>query len=379
MTGRRRANGEGSVSKRQDGRWMGMLDLGWIDGKRVRRTVYGRTRAEVLDKLRQLRRSQEAGVDLAAPPRTLGRWLSEWLTEVKATDGTRPSTLDRYRQVVDVHLVPGLGALRIDKVSARDVHRFLVGLRETRSAGTVAKVHAVLRAALSDAVRFDLVARNVAKSVKVPATAAAERRVPTPEQITALFTAAQGDRYAEVLVLAVSLGLRRGELLGLRWSDVDLDNRFLVVRTTIQRSGGELRVTEPKTRRSARRIQLPIVAVRALERQRIRQARERLAAGPAWHDDGWVFASTIGTPVEPRNLNRRFTELRTEAGLDWLHLHDLRHACGTYLIAHGVDLRTVMEILGHSTIRLTMDTYAHVLDRQLSDAADAMDRALGGD
>jgi integrase len=230
---------------------------------------------------------------------------------------------------------------------------------------------------LSDAVRFELVTRNVAKAVKIPSGAAAERRVPTPSEIRQLFAAADGDRLADAFVLAVLLGLRRGELLGLRWSSVDLDKRLLVVRTTIQRSGGELRVTEPKTRRSLRRIRLPHAAVRAFERQRVRQAKERLAAGSAWDDQGWVFASQVGTPIEPRNLSRRFAQIRADAGLDWLHLHDLRHACGTYLIAEGVDLRTVMEVLGHSTFRLTMDTYAHILDGQLDTAADAMDRAFG--
>jgi integrase len=379
MNGRRRGSGEGTIYRRADGKWVAMLDLGWENGKRRRRAVYGKTRAEVATKLKELHRAQEDGVDLAAKPRTLAEWLDEWLNDIKAKDGTQPSTLDRYRLVVRLGLVPALGKIRVDKLTVRDVQRFLTAKGDTSSPGGVAKIHAVLRAALSDAVRFELVSRNVAKAVKLPSSAAAERRVPTPEEIRQLFAAAEGDRLGEVFRLAVLLGLRRGELLGLRWTDVDLEERFLVVRTTIQRSGGQLRVAEPKTRRSARRIRLSQSAVRAFERQRIRQAKERLAAGSAWQDQGWVFASQIGTPTEPRNLSRRFVQIRHEAGLDWLHLHDLRHACGTYLIAEGVDLRTVMEVLGHSTFRLTMDTYAHVLDGQLHTAADAMDRAFGED
>lgn len=329
-------------------------------------------------KLDQLRTQQRAGVDLSAPPRTVGEWLSEWLTDIKATDGTRPATLDRYRSVVEIHLRPALGRVGLRKLTPRDVQRYLTSLAGTRSPGTVAKVHAVLRSALSDAARFDLVERNVAKLVKVPSGQADERRVPTPEEIRQLLDAAAADRLSDAIVVALSLGVRRGELLGLRWEDVDLPGRTVHVARAVQRSGGELRVVEPKTRRSRRRLPLPLAAVQAFERQGAVQARERLAAGSAWDDQGWVFPSTIGTPLEPRNLERTFTRVRERAGLPWLHLHDLRHACGSYLIAQGVGLRTVMEILGHSTFRLTMDTYGHVLPGQMFEAAEAMDRALDG-
>lgn len=354
-----------------------MLDLGWVNGKRVRPTVYGKTRAEVVDKLAKLRKQQQAGVDLTAPPRTVGEWLVEWLRDFKSKDGTRPATLDRYRSAANHNLVPGLGRIALRKLTARDVQRYLTELSVERSPGTVAKVHAVLRSALSDAVRFDLVERNVAKLVRIPNGQAAERRVPTPKEIRQLLDAATGDRLAEAFVIAVSLGLRRGELLGLKWTDVDLHARVLHVVRAVQRSGGKLRVVEPKTRRSRRRLPLPLAAIQACERQRVMQARERLASGSAWRDEDWVFPSTIGTVLEPRNFSRTFDKLRDQAGLPWLHLHDLRHACGTYLIAQGVGLRTVMEILGHSTYRLTMDTYGHVLPLQMFEAADAMDRALG--
>lgn len=159
-------------------------------------------------------------------------------------------------------------------------------------------MHAVLRSALSDAVRFDLVERNVAKPVKVPNGQAAERRVPSPKEIRQLLDAASGDQLAETFVIAVSLGVRRSELLGLQWADVDLDERVLHVVRAVQRSGGELRVVEPKTRRSRRWLPLPLVAVQALERQRVVQARERLAAGSAWQDEGW------GVPVDHRHRAR---------------------------------------------------------------------------
>jgi integrase len=175
----------------------------------------------------------------------------------------------------------------------------------------------------------------------------------------------------------VATGLRRAELLGLRWSDVDLPGACPYVRLTLQRSGPRLEFVPPKAHRSARPIPLCALATRALELQRVRQAKERLAAGALWHDHGLVFASTIGTPLEPRNVNRRFEQLRHPAGLDWLHLHDLRHAFAMFLLDQGEELRRVMKLLGHSTIRITADTYGHVLPARARLATTAIDRILG--
>jgi len=167
-------------------------------------------------------------------------------------------------------------------------------------------------------------------------------------------------------------------VLGLRWEDIDLLSGRLHIRRALQRVQGSLQLVETKSHRSSRALPIPKNVVPVLDRQRARQLRERLAAGTAWQEEGLVFATSIGTPVEPRNVNRRFTQLRDRAGLSWLRLHDLRHACATFLLAEGVEPRTVMEILGHSTIRLTMDTYGHVLPERLAAAAEAMDRALWG-
>ncbi len=177
-------------------------------------------------------------------------------------------------------------------------------------------------------------------------------------------------------MIALTMGLRRGEILGLRWSDVDSAAGVLWVRQAVQRVNGGLQLVEPKTHRSRRALPIPSLALTALDRQRARQAVERLAAGPAWQDNGLVFASVIGTLLEPRNVNRHFERLRDEAGLSWVRLHDLRHACATFLLAQGVEPRTVMEILGHSTIRLTMDSYSHVLPDRLQAAAEAMNQTL---
>jgi integrase len=178
------------------------------------------------------------------------------------------------------------------------VQRFLAGLADHLSGASVVKVHGVLRVALSDAERFGLVSRNVAKLVRPPTVAAPERRSLTLEEARRFLSVVRSDRLEGVFVLGLALGLRRGELLGLRWDDVDLPARTLTVARALQRADGELRIVQPKTQRSRRVLPLPEVVVAALERQRARQAAERLRA-PCWRDEGLVFASTVGTPLEP--------------------------------------------------------------------------------
>lgn len=179
----------------------------------------------------------------------------------------------------------------------------------------VVKVHGVLRVALSDAERMDLVPRNVAKSAKPPGLSRSERRELTPDEAKALVSAIVGDPLELLFVLALATGLRRGELLGLRWSDVDIDEKVLFVRQALQRVNGQLVIVAPKTHRSARPLPLSKLATRAVQQQKVKQAKERLKAGKLWFDNGLVFASTIGTPLEPRNVNRRFDELRKRVDL----------------------------------------------------------------
>ncbi len=173
--------------------------------------------------------------------------------------------------------------------------------------------------------------------------------------------------------------LRRGEALGLRWTDVDLDTSTLKVRTSLQRVDGRLQLVEPKTARSRRTIALPQSAIIALRHHRVRQLQERLLAGQRWHDTGMVFTTTIGTPLDPRNVYRHFQRALAEAGLPQKRFHDLRHTCATLLLAQGVHPRGVMDILGHSQIALTMDTYSHVIPALQREAAGRMDALLAGD
>jgi integrase len=382
---RRRSRGEGTVYQRKsDGLWVGMLDLGVVGGKRRRKTVYAQTEEQARAKLRKLQDSQARGLSLLAPTHTVEQWLDIWLSDVKAHDGTRPATLVLYQGLADHYIKPVIGQVRLDRLTPRHVQHLMVETRNAQtargrppSAATQRHVHKLIRNALADAHRLELVARNVAAQVKAPPMARQRRPDLTVEDAGRLLTIIKGERLEAFYVLALTTGLRRGELLGLRWDDVDLVSRQLHVRRALQRVGGKLRFVEPKTSTSLRVVVIPKLAVRSLTKHRARQDAERLSLGEAWRDHGLVFASSVGTPVEPRNINRRWDELRERADLDGLRLHDLRHGCATFMLAAGVSARTIMEVLGHSEISVTMNTYTHVLAQLRQDAADAIDKILG--
>lgn len=246
MTNRsRRGHGEGTVYQRPDGRWTAQIDLGWVGGRRRRKTVYGNSEREVLAKRDQVRNQLARGVNFTEVPRTVEDWMNEWLHTVKAGDGTSASTLERYDQVVRVHIIPTLGRIKLAALTPRDVQLMVRQLRQTAAPASVIKIHGVLRNALGDAERMDLVPRNVARAVRSASLTRTERRALTPAEAATLLAQLEGDRLEGVFVLALSTGLRRGELLGLRWQDIDLEGRTLFVRQTLQRVDGQLRFLPP--------------------------------------------------------------------------------------------------------------------------------------
>ena len=266
------------------------------------------------------------------------------------------------------------------KVTPTQIRRLLEAKADSGlSTATVRHIHAMVRNVLADAEREELVARNAAKLVRPPALTRPERRALTMKEAQALLASIRGDRLEALWVCALSLGLRRGELLGLRWIDVDQVAKTISVRQALLRVDGRLVLDRPKTSRSARTIPAPDVVLKQLREHRTRQIAEQLRAGERWRDSGLVFTSAVGTPLEPRNVDRVWHEARKRAGLTWVRLHDLRHACATFLLLTGASPRTVMETLGHSQIALTMNTYAHVLPQVERDAIDQAARALFGE
>jgi integrase len=377
---KRRGQGEGSIYKRADGRWVGAVNLGWEAGKRRRKVVYGRTRAEAARKAREALSAHEKGLP-TAPGRdqTVGAFLDRWLADT--LPGTVAlSTLESYRDNVRLHIRPVLGRLRLTRLAPADVQGLLTRkLDEGLSPRTVLYLRAILRRALGQAERWGLVARNVAALVDPPKVPECQQVPYTLEEARRLLNAARGDRLEALYTVAVSIGLRKGEASALRWDDVDLDSATLRVTRTYQRGTGGARFVEPKTPRSRRTVELPSVCVDALRSHKVRQATERLAAGPRWQDHGLVFASKIGTPIEPRNLTRHYDALTRHAGLGRRRFHDLRHTAATLLLAQGTEMRVVMDTLGHSAIGTTANLYAHVVPALKRDAASRMDALLRED
>ena len=313
--------------------------------------------------------------------------LTRWLDQV-AKASIRPSTYVRYRQIVDGDLVPALGQIRLTALRPDHVQGMLNdrAAKVTRrgvvtSAQTVSHIRAVLRTALNQAVRENLIVRNPAgDAVRPPRIPKIEHTWLEPAQARQFLAAAKGDRLEALYVVALMLGLRQGELLGLRWGLVDLDGGRLRVTQALQKVEGALTLVEVKTARSHRTLDLPATVVEALRQHRTRQDAERSAVGEDWQDSGLVFVNEIGGPLDGDTLRRDFAKLLERAGLPRMRFHDLRHSCGSLLLAQGVPggLRTVMEVLGHSNYAMTAHVYTHIGDRLRSGAAAAMDALAAG-
>jgi len=372
---KRRGHGEGGVYLRKDRRWEGRLDLGYSNGRRVRKSVFGETKREVQEKLARLRERRDKGLPLPSDQLTVGSLLEQWLAEKKRQ--VRPRTHEAYTILVRRHLDPAIGHRRLLKLGPEDVSAFIASkLSEGLSPTTVRSIQAALRNALNLALRWGLVARNVASLVDAPRVASREVEAFSPAEAAGLLAAVDSDRLAAIYQVALSVGLRRGEALGLHWDDVDLDRGTLSVRQSLQRVEGRLQLVEPKTQRSRRTIALPERIITALAAHRTRQLAERLRAGAGWRDSGLVFTTRLGGPIEPRNLTRHFHRVMERAGIQHRRFHDLRHTCASMLLAQGVQARDIMETLGHSRIGTTMDLYAHVQDEGRRAVAEKMDAAL---
>jgi integrase len=371
-----RGHHEGSVYRRADGRWVATIDLGHQDGRRRRKSFYAGTRAAVAEQLHQALRDHQVGLPVRADERlTTGAYLEQWLAAAQPT--MRPRTWQGYALIVRRHWLPAVGRVPLTRLTPGQVQAVLnAKIAAGAAAQTVRNVHAVLRRALNRAVRDGILARNVSSVIDLPQRVAHEAPTISPELARAILAAVSGDSLDALVTLVLASGLRQGEALALRWSDVDLDAGSLTVRRTLLRMGGVVSFSEPKTPRSRRTLALPAGIVSALRAHRARQAQRRLWSGSRWVDGDLVFTSSIGTPLTGGDVTKRFQALLAAAGLPRMRFHDLSHGCASLLLTQGIHPRVVMEQLGHSTIALTMNTYSHVIPALQRDAADRMDAML---
>ncbi|MGW5775384.1 tyrosine-type recombinase/integrase [Streptomyces sp. NPDC003863] len=372
---KRNPNGAGTITQRKDGRFQAAVYVLQPDGTRARKFAYGKTWAECDAKRRALLDKVDNGVPVPTRSMKLSEWLPYWLDNI-VKPRRKKTTAAKYEVHIRLYLVPMIGSKRLESLSVADVRRFLVQLEKKTSAATAKESHRVLRTALTAACREELVSRNVATLVEPPSVAARELSPWSLDETLDFLAAARKDPLYAAFVLAIALGFRRGEVVGLRWENVNLDKREIRVRTQRQRVAGEVYEDDPKGRRRKQTLPLPAICVAPLRWQRLKQAAARERAGEKWTETGYVFTTRTGQPIEPRNLYRSFTRVAKNAGLRVVRLHDARHGTATLLTAAGVPPRVVMEILGHSQIAVTMNVYTHVVQDTQREAVSHMDRLL---
>src|SRR3954471_10003439 len=378
---RSRASGESSIFKGEDGRWHGFVSMGKKDnGRRDRRHVSGAKRADVVAKVRAIESKRDAGmVEAAGRAPTVGEWLGHWLDHIAARK-VRARTLESYRSTVRLHLRPGVGHQRLDRLQPEHLERLYAALADKGlSPASILRAHRVLSRELRVAFQRGKVARNVATLVDPPVVRRPETALPlSVTEARAVITAAQAHRNAARWTVALAVGLRQSETLGLKWADVDLELGTLSVRRGLHRVAGQgLVYEEPKADRSRRTLALPAPLVEALRTHRAAQLEERSAAGSLWQDHhDLVFAQANGRPIERKSDWHAWKTILREAGVREVRLHDGRHTAATLLLSEGVHPRVVMEVLGHAQMRTTTDTYSHVMPALGRDAADRMGRAL---
>ncbi|AXH96784.1 site-specific integrase [Ornithinimicrobium avium] len=400
----RRANGEGSIYPYRNG----FAAHVWITtpaGRRQRKSVYGKTRAEVHEKWLRLHEQARRGPVVPVSPR-LRDFLEQWLTET-VRPGLSPATASNYEMFSRLYIVPDLGDRKLEKLSVRDVQTWVNELRvrcqccfqgkdaarteprccargqcchEVASEWTVHQAWRVLRGALTQAMREELVFRNVAALVRVPVPRAKRSAVWSVDDARQFLESARdaGDAMYAAYVLLLVLGLRRGEVLGLAWEDVDLEQGEAYIAWQVQRVDGQLLRRRTKTPSSDAPLPLPDIALRALQRHRAEENRRRLAAGDMWGDCGLVFTTRLGDPLDPRNFHTAFKTRAGKAGVPIIPVHATRRTCASLLVALDVHPRVAMAVLRHSRISMTMEVYSQVSSQATREALRQLGGRLGG-
>ncbi len=362
----RKRNGEGSIYQLPNGKWRAAITI----GHNKRKTFTGDRFADVQKRLTEARRNLDRGMPSQDGKQTLRVFLNRWLADV-VEPSVRPATLRSYEQIIRNHLIPGLGQIALSKLTSQAVSSFL---KQRHDLGISAEhLRRVLRAALNQAIKWDMIPRNVASLASCPKRQKKEIRYLDPQQAVKFLQAVKGHRHEALYSVAVAVGLRLGEALGLKWSDINFQDQTLTVRSQLQRVKGKRQLVEPKTAKGRRVVPLPGFAVEALKDLKLRQElQDKPLAGDRWQENDFVFSSSLGTPCEERNIRRSLKDVLKASELPLLRFHDLRHSCATLLLSQGTDPRTIMETLGHSQITLTLNTYSHVIPALQREAADKM-------
>jgi integrase len=368
----KRGNHEGTIFKRPNGTWGAAIQVGG-----QRRYVYAKTRKEVQEKLLVAQQESQAGVVIPRDaPKTVEDFLRYWLDDF-VLHSVRPKSWDHYDLCVR-RMVPYIGKLKLSALSSANIRSMWTRMQSKGLANrTIRHCHSVLHNAFQLAVKWRYMSHNPVDGVTAPRAERREMRTLSADEVHKLFEVTKGDRWHALWVVLATTGLRLGEVTALRWSDLDLVKGTAVIQRGLQRQRGKgLVFVEPKSQSSRRTVQLPSGAVAILEEHRSMLLRQRLAASDLWQDRDLVFPSLLGGPVDPGTVNAALHTALHLAGLPRLHVHDLRHTAATLLLEQGTHPKIVQDLLGHSSIAITLDTYSHVTPRMHKEAALAMQDML---
>jgi integrase len=373
---KRRSNHEGSITKRRrNGRvigWKGGIVVGLTpEGREDRRWVSGLSADEVRQKLEEIKRAVATNTLAIASDHTVGSFMVEWLGHKKRM--IRAITLESYQGVINKHCVPHIGRIKLTKLNASDLDRLYAKLLDKGlSTRVVRYTHTLIFGALRQALKWDLISRNVAEAATLPQLKTAEASIWTVPQVLVFLKKAKTHRLHALWYLTIFTGLRRAEVLGLHWKDVDFEKSEIHVRSTLVQIKGELLLGEPKTKAGRRSIAITKDTVEVLKLHLERQKLEQAYASDGWQGSGFVFTSEIGTPINPGNLARAYKALIRAVNLPDIRFHDLRHTAASLSIRRGDSAKVVAERLGHTNIAFTLNTYVHVFAEQRRAAAFGM-------
>lgn len=376
---KRRAHGEGHIYQRKDGRYEGKVTI-TIDsetGKQKFKSVYGKSRKEVAEKMAELLSQKREFGFIETKKILFKEWLDRWLNDyMKMT--LRPTTWALYETISRVHIVPLLGDIPLTKLKSADFQRLYTQKMESGrvrnktdeegkiikkglSARTIRQIHNVIRSSLSQAVEEGLLTRNPSETVKLPRVEHFEVEPFSMEEVKKILIETQKDRYKAAYILELHTGMRRGELLGLRWADVDFLEELINVNRSLGVVSGKIILLEPKTAKGKRKVEVAKNVLDELKQHKIRQNSERLEIGELWQNNDLIFCQEDGSPINPNSFRRRFARLLERIGLPAKRFHDLRHTFASILLSEGEDIKRIQDMLGHANPRITLETYSHVM------------------
>ena len=391
---RKRGHGEGTIYQRNDGYWLGQITVGRdpATGRLRRITVTGKTRREVQERVDAIRREIQTGTFALPQNITVEAWLRHWL-ENYAKVSLKPKTWGTYEYMARVHIIPEIGHIPLQKLKASDLQalynrKYQEGRLDGKgglSSRSVHMMNQIMRSALNQALKENLVARNVTEAVRLPKLRHREMQPLRREEVQAFLAAARGHRLYAAFLLELTTGLRRGALLALRWRDLDFENGLLHVRRILHRvklPNGEKKTAlvfeEPKTVTARRTVPVPKAVLAELKAHKARQNEEKLKLGEAYEDHDLVFATPLGKPLDPDNFTKQFTRLLEKAGIPKVRFHDLRHTVATLLLEADEHPKVVQELLGHARISITLDLYTHARPELKRRAVESLSGMVAG-